>query len=131
VTIFSVAIVALIEAIASNTRMQALLESQSRAVALAQNIMEEIEYVSNLQTGSDGGDFEGDDSGFSWASETADTEILNLCEVRVAVSWKQGDAQRDYQLATYLRKTDSETSVGLGTETYGSSSNSTSYLPSY
>jgi len=118
VAIFSIAIVALIEAIAGNTRMQSWYESQGRAVALAQNVLEEIEYVGNLQVGTDGGDFDGTYTGYSWSSEILDCDTPNLCEVHVTITWTEGEARRDYQLVTYLRKNDSETSVGLATAQY-------------
>jgi general secretion pathway protein I len=111
VTIFSVAIVAIIETIAANSRAQAWIESESHAVVLAQNIMEEMEYAGGLRTGTDGGDFEGDDSRYSWSSEVLETEPQGLFEVHVSVNWTEGEAQRDFQLVTYMRQTDMGTST--------------------
>jgi type II secretion system protein I len=102
VVIFSVAIVALIEGIAANSRVQAWIESQSRAMMIAQNIMEEIEYVGEMRVGTDGGQFP-DDPRFTWTSEILETDYETLFEVRVTVLWMEGEAQRDYQLLTYMR----------------------------
>jgi len=119
VAIFSVAIVAIIEGIAANSRAQAWIESESHAAVLAQNVMEEIEYVRDLRVGSDGGDFEGDDSRYSWTSEILDGETAGLYEVRVTVNWSEGEAARDFQLVTYLHKSDTEdTSTLQQTPTY-------------
>jgi type II secretion system protein I len=102
VVIFSVAIVALIEGIARNSRVQAWLESQSRAMMIAQNIMEELEYAGQMVVGTDGGQFP-EDPRFTWTSEVLETEYETLFEVRVTVLWMEGEAQRDYQLMTYMR----------------------------
>jgi len=113
VTIFSVAIVAIIEGIAASTRTQAWIESQSRATMLAQNVMEEIEYVGELLVGSDSGQFADEDSRYNWSSEVLESDQEGLYEVHVVVSWTEGEAQRDFQLVTYFRKTDSETTTTL------------------
>jgi type II secretion system protein I len=113
VAIFAIAIVAIIEGIAANSRTQAWIESESRAVMLAQNTMEEVEYVGDLRVGSDSGNYEGDDSRYGWTSEVLDGGQDGLYEVRVTVNWSEGEAQRDFRLVTYMRKTDSETSTTL------------------
>ncbi|MCX8036845.1 MAG: type II secretion system minor pseudopilin GspI [Candidatus Sumerlaeia bacterium] len=115
VAIFSIAVVALIEAIAGNTRNQAWMESQSRGLMLAQNIIEEIEYVGDLRVGSDSGEFP-EDPRFSWSSDIQSTDLDGLFEVRVTVSWTEGQAQRDISLTTYMRPGDNATSSGLQTE---------------
>ena len=113
VTIFSIAIVAIIEGIATSSRGQIWIEDQSRAVMLAQNIMEEMEYVGEYRLGNDSGQFEGDDSRYSWATEIVDGEEQGLFEVRVAVSWMEGEAQRDFQLITYVHDTSNETTTTM------------------
>ena len=115
VAIFSIAIVAVIEGMATNSRNQVLIENESKALMLAQNIIEEIEYVGDHRVGTDGGEFDGENSGFEWASETTDTDYPDLFEVRVTVSWKELETQREVQLVTYLRSTESETSSTLET----------------
>jgi len=116
VTIFSVAIVAIIEGIAANTRTQAWIEDESRAAMLAQNILEEIDYVGNLRVGSDSGDFQDEDSRYSWSSEILQSDLEGLLEVRVTVSWTEGEAMRDFQLVTYLRSGDNQTTTTLQTQ---------------
>ncbi len=115
VAIFSIAVVALIEAIAGNTRNQAWMESQSRGLMLAQNIIEEIEYVGDIRVGSDGGEFP-EDPRFSWSSDIQSTDLDGLFEVRVTVAWTEGQAQRDISFVTYMRPGDNATSSGLQTE---------------
>lgn len=104
VAIFSVAVVALIEGIAGSSRAQAWIENQSRALMLAQNVMEEVEYVGELKVGVDSGEFDEEDSGFTWTTEIAETEIEGLYEVHVVVAWMEGQAQRDVELVTYMRE---------------------------
>lgn len=106
VAIFSIAIVALIEGIAQSTRTQAWVESQARAAMLAQNIMEEIEYAGELTEKMDGGEFEQEDSRYQWVSEILESPYEGLFEVRVTIVWMEGDAQRDFQLVTYMRPRD-------------------------
>jgi len=116
VAIFSIAIVAVIEGMATSSRNQALIENESKALMLAQNIMEEIEYVGDHHVGSDGGEFDGENAGFEWTCETTDTDYPGLFEVRVTVSWKEIETQRDVQLVTYLRTTENETTSTLQME---------------
>ena len=104
VTIFGVAIVALIEGIAASSRTQAWIESENRAVMLAQNILEEIEYARDLRVGVESGQFQDLDSRYYWSSEILETDLEELYEVRVTVRWMEGDAERDFQLVTYLRE---------------------------
>jgi general secretion pathway protein I len=116
VAIFSIAVVGIIEGLAGSARTQAWIESQSRAVMLAQNIMAETEYVGDLEVGTEGGQFEGEDSRYAWASEILETEFEGLFEVRVTVSWTEGSAARDYQLVTYLRARSKYETTDMGTQ---------------
>jgi general secretion pathway protein I len=118
VTIFAIAIVAIIETIANNSRTQMWVEDESRAAVLAQNIMEEIEYVAEQRVGTDNGQFEGDDSRFAWMTDTLATENPDLFEVHVLISWKEGEAERDYRLVTYMRQGNSATSTTLQQSSY-------------
>jgi len=115
VSIFSIAIVAIIEGIALSARTQLLIENQSRALMYAQNIMAEIEYVGEARVGSDSGQYTGDDSMYAWATEIIETDLEGLYEVRVMVSWNEGVTERDVQLVTYYRA--KTTADALATET--------------
>ena len=101
--IFSIAIVALIEGIAQSTRTQAWVEGQARAIMLAQNIMEEIQYVGELMEATDSGTFEDEDNRYQWITEIVESEYEGLYEVRVTIAWTEGDTERDFQLVTYMR----------------------------
>jgi len=113
VAIFTIAIAAIIEGIAASTRIQISTESESRAAMLAQNVMEEIEYAGSLRLESDNGEFGGEDSRYSWATEVLQTDQEGLYEVRVVVGWTESGADRDFRLVTYLRKSDEETTSPL------------------
>lgn len=104
VAIFSIAIVALIEGLAASTRSQAWVEGQSRAIMLAENIMEEIGYMGGLKEGTDGGAFEEEDRGYQWTSEIVESQFEGLFQVQVTIAWAEGNTQRDYQLVTYMRE---------------------------
>lgn len=104
VTIFSIAIVSIIEGIASSSRRQSWIESENRAAMLAQNVMAELEHIGEYTVGVDGGQFEGQDARFSWMSEVLEAEYEGLYEIHVVISWSDGGAQRDFSLVTYVRE---------------------------
>jgi len=122
VSIFAIAIVAVIEGLAASSRAQIWVERENRAVMLAQNILEEIEYAGDLEVGTDQGRFEDEDSDYSWSSEVVETPDEGLYQVTVVVSWNEGEAEREFQLTTYVRQSATE---GLATP-YGESG-TTSY----
>ncbi|KPL08778.1 hypothetical protein AMJ85_07905 [candidate division BRC1 bacterium SM23_51] len=113
VTIFSIAIVALIEGIAASTRAQAWIESENRAIMFAQNILEEIEYVSDLRAATDTGEFPDENGRFSWSSQVLETDLEGLYEVHVVISWMEGQAERAFELVTYLRMREEDETTEL------------------
>ena len=103
----------MIEGIAASTRTQAWIESENRAIMFAQNILEEIEYVSDLRAATDAGEFPDENGRFSWSSQVLETELEGLYEVHIVISWMEGQAERTFELATYLRMREEDETTEL------------------
>lgn len=86
-TIFSFAIVALIDGLGMSLRHWRLAEEKTKALMLAENVMEEILYSGDLSPGEDEGQYEEPDDNYSWSSTIDETEVQGLYEVRVEVAW--------------------------------------------
>ena len=92
--IFSVAIVALVESFGASTAIQADLVEHSRALMLAENVLEEVRAANRFETGRRGGPFDGIDAGFEWESQIAATDVDGLYRVSVRVRWRdRGEAE--------------------------------------
>ena len=92
--IFSVAIVALVESFGASTAIQADLIEHSRALMLAENVLEEIRAANRFETGRRGGPFDGIDAGFEWESQISATDMEGLYRVSVRVVWRdRGEAE--------------------------------------
>ena len=111
-SIFSVALVGIIEAVTIQVRAEKQAEDATRATILAQNIFEEIRYSEDFDEESETGEFEDADAGFEWGYTMVETETQDLYRVTVVISWSDGLARKDYTLESYLAKrTLSEDSV--------------------
>ena len=100
--IFSAVIVAIIEGITLQLRAQQVAEDTSRAVMLAESIMDQIRYEEFLSETEESGEFENANAGFSWEYQVAQADVENLWEVTVTVSWSDGAAERDHTLQTLM-----------------------------
>ncbi|HUT24780.1 MAG TPA: prepilin-type N-terminal cleavage/methylation domain-containing protein [Sumerlaeia bacterium] len=101
-TIFSVALVSIIEGIAVQIRAEKLAEDTTRAVILCQNILEEVRYSGDFQEETMNGAFEGHDLGFEWEYEMEETDVEGLFKIKVVVSWSDGLARKNHTIETYL-----------------------------
>ena len=101
-TIFSIAVVGLIEGITLQIRSERGAEEITRAAILAQNVLEEIRQSGEYSDDSQKGRFEDEDAGFEWQYDMTETSVDGLYKVMVRVLWSDGLAQRDYQVETFL-----------------------------
>jgi type II secretion system protein I len=101
-TIFSVALVSVIEGIAVQIRAEKLAEDTTRAAILCQNILEEVRYSGNYEEETMNGAFEGHDLGFEWEYGMEETDVEGLFTIKVVVSWSDGLARKNHTIETYL-----------------------------
>jgi len=101
-TIFSVAVVGIIEGITLQLHSERNAEEITRAAILAQNVLEEIRQAGEYSEDSQTGKFEGDDAGFEWQYDMTGAGVDGLYKVTVRVFWSDGVTQRDYRAETYL-----------------------------
>ena len=97
--IFGLCIVALIEGITATLSNWRLAEDKTKALMLAQNVMEEILYNGNLKAGEDGSTYDPPDERFSWSYIIDDTDITNLYSITVAVAWSANGKDNDVTLS--------------------------------
>lgn len=98
--IFGLCIVALIEGISQTLSNWRLAEDKTKALMLAQNVIEEIVYSGELKAGEDGSAYEPPDERFSWSSVIDETEIPGLFSVAVSIAWTADGHERDVTLTT-------------------------------
>ena len=126
--IFSVGVVALVEGIGTSIRRQSDLLDRQRAAMIAENILEEIAYTQDLETGQNEGAQEGEDARFSWSTNIEDagqsskvgdsgqsgqsgqSGLTGLMSVTVVVTWGEGGARGSYSLATLMLQNAESTS---------------------
>lgn len=101
-TIFSIAVVGIIEGITLQLRSERGAEEITRAAILAQNVLEEIRQSGEYSDDSQKGRFEGEDAGFEWQYDMTETDTNGLYKVSVTVLWSDGMAKRDYAIETFL-----------------------------
>ena len=101
--IFSVAIVAFVQAMGATVSVQADLIGRTRASMLAENILEEIQLSGIVEEDSSSGQFEGGDADYGWSTDTVETDIDGLFEITVTVTWDQGLRPGEYTLVTMMR----------------------------
>ena len=101
-SIFSVALIGIIEGVAIQVRAEKLAEDTTRATILAQNVLEEIRYMEEYGEESQNGAFDSPNAGFDWEYAMAETEIDGLYTVTVTVWWSDGIKKRSHTIETYL-----------------------------
>lgn len=99
-SIFSVAFVGIIEGITIQIRAEKLAENTTRAVILAQNLIEEIRYAEDFELASETGEFTGPDTGFIWMYDLVEGDMLGLYTLTVTVDWDNGT--RSYTAETMI-----------------------------
>lgn len=96
-TIFSIAIVSLVQNIGQSTAIQGELIFQHEASFIAQNIMEEMIIAQDWIEGEQSGEY--GEEGFAWTTIVADAglESRNLWEVTVIVNWGGAGVNYEYK----------------------------------
>ena len=99
-SIFSIAVVALLGVFTTCLRSTGLSVNHTRAALLAQGVMEEA-LAQDITTVEDGsGDFGDEFPGATWEREVMETDTADLYEVHVAVSWPERGIERTFELTT-------------------------------
>ncbi|MCX7013137.1 MAG: type II secretion system minor pseudopilin GspI [Candidatus Sumerlaeota bacterium] len=98
--IFSMSIVGLIEGLGMAMAQWHSAENKAKALMLAENVMEEINYNSQLTPGQDGAQYDPPDDRFTWASEIEETDTPGLYKITVSITWTAGGQDRDVTLTT-------------------------------
>ncbi len=104
--IFSIAIVGSIQSINDHVRSEKYAEDTTRATILAQNLIEEIRYSGAWQEEAQEGQFEEDNTGFSWTYEIQETEVESLFLLTVEITWTDSLGPKNYATATLLTATE-------------------------
>lgn len=106
--IFSVAIAGFIRAMGESARIQGDLQTQQRALMLAQNVMEEMRFSGEFEEGTKDGVFSGEDAAYRWRSDIEPAlDLDGLLDVTVTISWNDG-RERDLTLSTQMLKPETE-----------------------
>ncbi len=98
--IFSLCIVALIQGVSQTLGSWQLAEEKSKALMLAQNVMEEVLYNGNLKPGEDSSTYDPPDDNYSWSTAIDETEIPNLYNVTVSIAWRSSGHDYDVTLTS-------------------------------
>lgn len=109
--IFTIAIVGIIESVGTQIRAERFAEDHTRAVLLAQNLLEEVRLSGEFEEERRDGQFEDADKAFAWQCEIRESERSGLYNVTATISWTDGRAQKKY--ATQILIADRE-APGLG-----------------
>jgi prepilin-type N-terminal cleavage/methylation domain-containing protein len=102
-TIFSVAIVAVLQGLGNSAAFQSQILFEQKASVLAQNILEEMIYSGNWAEGSMSGDFGAGSveiSHFAWTTYVDGTGIDYLWQATVEIVWDDGGIEREFRLVT-------------------------------
>jgi type II secretion system protein I len=100
--IFSIVIVGSIQSLNGHVRAEKYAEDTTRAVILAQNLIEEVRYSGAWQEEAQEGQFEEENTGFAWNYEIQATEVENLFLLTVEITWNDAFGSKNYETATLL-----------------------------
>lgn len=100
--IFSVTVVGIIEAVTIQLRSEADAEDMTKAVLLAQNLVEDMRMAGAFEAGEESSEYEGSDSRFTWSYKMEEEDGENLYRLTVTISWENGMALKDFTVETLL-----------------------------
>ena len=100
-TVAAIALPALLQAFSRGAKAHSLIENKTTAFYLLRLRMSEIEMLSEMEAGSEEGEF-GEDSRFTWASDIAETDTKGLYEITVTVNWEERGREKSIQMATFI-----------------------------
>ena len=98
--IFSVAVVATIEIFMMCLRSTGTSLNHTRAVFLAQGLIEETLGEGTVMAEEESGELDEGFPGAAWTREIVESDTAGLYEVRVTVTWEERDKERTFQLTT-------------------------------
>ena len=98
--IFGTGVLAMMEVFSMNLHATATSRDYSRAVLLAQGLMEQTLASGELIAGEESGEFAEAFPDATWTCEITDTETIGLYEVRVSVAWPERGKERSFELIT-------------------------------
>ena len=99
--IFSVGVVATLEVLTVCLRSAGTSRNYTRAVFLAQGLIEETVAEDDLVTGEDSGEFGEGFPDASWTREITDTDTTGLYQIRVSITWPERGKERAFELTTF------------------------------
>ncbi len=99
-TVLAVAFVVLLQTDGLNAARTLHAERVLGAVQLASEKMEEVFAAGSGDLFSDKGEL--DDGVYSWDQTISDTEFAGLKEVRLTVTWKEGEREESFVALAYL-----------------------------
>jgi hypothetical protein len=98
--IFSTSVLAVVEVFGLCMRSTGTVRDYSRAVLLAQGLMEEALAEQYLLSGQESGQFEQELPEGSWEREIVEADEDGLYQVRVTVTWSDRGHSRMFELTT-------------------------------
>ena len=98
--IFSVSVVAVIEVFTLCLRATGTSLNHTRAVFLAQGLIEEAASEGTMMAGEESGEFGDGFPGATWTQEITESDTAGLYEVRVTVAWEERGTERTFELST-------------------------------
>ena len=100
--IFSIGVVAVLEALTAGVRSTSTALGYARATPLAQKVMEETIVEDMLMDAPTEGDFGAGWPGYAWRLEAEETDVEDLYEARVTVTWTERGSEQRYALTTLV-----------------------------
>jgi prepilin-type N-terminal cleavage/methylation domain-containing protein len=104
VVILAVGITFVLRAFGSSLDALGNSAEYTRALALAEARLWELEAKGSVAPGTSSGEFTEQDRGFRWAVKASDLGDTGLCETQVTVSWDRRGRPRAVSLVTYLKR---------------------------
>ena len=102
--IFSIGVTGTLAVFAASLRATATSANHTRAVFLAQGIVEELLAVDDVETGEQQDEFGEAFPGAWWTSSVEETATADLCEVRVEVGWPERGEERSVELVSLVAR---------------------------
>jgi prepilin-type N-terminal cleavage/methylation domain-containing protein len=102
IVVLAVGIAGTLAALGAISSSSGAAAEYDRAALLAERQLAEIEAQEQAPSGEDSGDFGEEYPGYQWEQEVLATDVENLVEVRLTVSWGNEKARRSIQVSTYL-----------------------------
>ena len=100
--IFSVTVVGIIEGITIQLRAEGDAEDVTRAVLLAQTLVEDMRMAGAYEPGEETAQYEGTDARFAWNYKIEEEDGEGIFRLTVTITWENGQAMQNFTLETLL-----------------------------